>query len=120
MQISNIFIVKNMFFPRVIVDTRSLTQAQNARTKGGGTEIDSAYPQWLKSHKAIPRSTDLSESLSKLIEACNSSTPQWLSKLDNSKWLSAVQDAMNAACVTAQCVEHEQTAVLVHGITNLT
>ncbi|XP_032452489.1 myotubularin-related protein 9 [Nasonia vitripennis] len=102
----------------VIVDTRSLTQAQNARTKGGGTEIDAAYPQWLKSHKTISRATDLSESLSKLVEACNdltSSTSQWLSRVDNSKWLSAVQDAMNAACVTAQCLEQEQTAVLVHG-----
>ncbi|XP_014209049.1 myotubularin-related protein 9 isoform X2 [Copidosoma floridanum] len=102
----------------VIVDTRSLTQAQNTRTKGGGTEIDSAYPQWLKSHKTIARSGELSESLSKLIEACNDancSTSQWLSKLESSKWLTAVQDAMNAACVTAQCLEQEQTAVLVHG-----
>ena len=102
----------------MIVDTRSLQQAQNARTKGGGTEIDSAYPKWLKSHKTIPRASDLSESLTKLMEACNdvtSSTSQWLSKVDSSKWLSAVQDAMNAACVTAQCLEQEQTAVLVHG-----
>lgn len=103
---------------RVIVDTRSSSQAQSAKTKGGGTEIDSAYPQWLKSHKAIPRTTDLSESFSKLMEVCNDmgcSTSQWLSKIDSSKWLSAVQDAMNTACVTAQCLEQEQTAVLVHG-----
>lgn len=107
-----------MIIFRVIVDTRSLSQAQNAKTKGGGTEIDAAYPQWLKSHKAISRPQDLSESLSKLIEACNDlncSTSQWLSRLESSKWLSAVQDAMNAACVTAQCLEQEQTAVLVHG-----
>ncbi|KAL7296410.1 hypothetical protein TKK_0010422 [Trichogramma kaykai] len=102
----------------VIVDTRSSIQAQSSKTKGGGTEIDAAYPQWIKSHKAIPRPYELSESFSKLIEACNDlncSTSNWLSKLDNSKWLTSVQDAMNAACVTAQCLEQEQTAVLVHG-----
>jgi len=33
--------------------------------------------------------------------------------------LSAVQDAMNAACVTAQCLEQQQTAVLVHGEKNI-
>jgi myotubularin-related protein 9 len=80
--------------------------------------VDAAYPQWLKTNKAILRATDLSESLSKLMEACNdinSSTSQWLSRIDSSKWLLAVQDAMNAACLTAQCIERDKTAVLVHG-----
>lgn len=100
------------------MDTRSVTQAHNAKTKGGGTEIDAAYPQWLKSHKTVPRPLELADSLSKLIDACNDincSTSQWLSKLENSKWLSAVQDGLNAACVAAQCIEQDQTAVLVHG-----
>ncbi|KAG8036788.1 hypothetical protein G9C98_004110 [Cotesia typhae] len=101
-----------------IIDTRSSNQAQSARARGGGTEIDSAYPQWRKVFKSVPRLSDLAESLSKLIEACNDiscSTSQWLSRLESSGWLSTVQSAMNAACVAAQCLHQELAAVLVHG-----
>ncbi|XP_076173039.1 myotubularin-related protein 9 [Ptiloglossa arizonensis] len=101
-----------------IVDTRSISQAQSSRARGGGTEMDAAYPQWRKVHKAVPRPHDLADSFFKLIEACNDitcSTSQWLSRLDNSGWLSAVQSALNAACVTAQCLHQEVAAVLVHG-----
>ena len=101
-----------------IVDTRSINQAQSSRAKGGGTEMDAAYPQWRKVHKAVPRPHDLADSFFKLIEACNDvtcSTSQWLSRLDNGGWLSAIQSALNAACVTAQCLHQEVAAVLVHG-----
>lgn len=92
-----------------------------AKSRGGGTEMDAAYPQWRKVHKPIPRSTDLAESYNKLIEACNytkSTMSQWLSRLENSGWLSAVQSSLNAACVAAQCLHQEAAAVLVHGIDN--
>ncbi|XP_050587322.1 myotubularin-related protein 9 isoform X2 [Bombus affinis] len=101
-----------------IIDTRSISQAQSSRAKGGGTEMDAAYPQWRKVHKAVPRPHDLADSFFKLIEACNDitcSTSQWISRLDNGGWLSAVQSALNAACVTAQCLHQEVAAVLVHG-----
>ncbi|KZC13644.1 Myotubularin-related protein 9, partial [Dufourea novaeangliae] len=101
-----------------IVDTRSVSQAHSSRAKGGGTEMDAAYPQWRKVHKAVPRPHDLADSFFKLIEACNDvtcSTSQWLSRLDSCGWLSAVQSALNAACVTAQCLHQEIAAVLVHG-----
>ncbi|XP_043469654.1 myotubularin-related protein 9 isoform X1 [Leptopilina heterotoma] len=101
-----------------IVDTRSSTQAQSARARGGGTEMDAAYPQWRKVHKPVQRPSDLMDSLSKLIEACTDTgctTSQWLSRLDNSSWLAAIQSALNAACVAAQCLHHEIAAVLVHG-----
>ncbi|XP_015516542.1 myotubularin-related protein 9 [Neodiprion pinetum] len=101
-----------------IVDTRSASQAQAAKNRGGGTEMDAAYPQWRKVHKAVPRSTDLAESFCKLIEACSDtkcSTSQWLSRLEGSGWLSAIQAALNAACVAAQCLHQEAAAVLVHG-----
>ncbi|KAF3423443.1 hypothetical protein E2986_07493 [Frieseomelitta varia] len=101
-----------------IIDTRSISQAQSSRAKGGGTEIDAAYPQWRKVHKVVPRPHELADSFFKLIEACNDitcSTSQWISKLDNSGWLSAIQSALNAACVTAQCLHQEVAAVLVHG-----
>ncbi|XP_012264110.2 myotubularin-related protein 9 [Athalia rosae] len=101
-----------------IVDTRSVTQAQAARNRGGGTESETAYPQWRKVHKPVPRSADLAESFCKLIDACNDtkcSTSQWLSRLESSGWLTAVQTALNAACVAAQCLHQEAAAVLVHG-----
>lgn len=65
---------------------------------------------------------ELSESLCKLIDACNDtscSTSQWLSRLENSGWLTAVQSALNAACVVAQCLHQELAAVLVHGMIKL-
>ncbi|XP_014613270.1 PREDICTED: myotubularin-related protein 9 [Polistes canadensis] len=101
-----------------IVDTRSVTQAQSSRAKGGGTEMDAAYPQWRKVHKVVPRPHDLADSFFKLIDACNDvtcSTSQWLSRLESSGWLTAIQGALNAACVTAQCLHQEVAAVLVHG-----
>ncbi|XP_011303506.1 myotubularin-related protein 9 [Fopius arisanus] len=101
-----------------VVDTRSTNQAQSARAKGGGTEIDSAYPQWRKVYKSVPRLGELSESLGKLLEACNdvsSSSGQWISRLEGSGWMGHVQGAMNAACVVAQCLDQELAAVLVHG-----
>lgn len=112
-------IINAKFVNSYIIDTRSIAQAQSSRAKGGGTEMDAAYPQWRKVHKAIPRSHDLADSFFKLIEACNDitcSTSQWISRLDNSGWLSAVQSALNAACVTAQCLHQEVAAVLVHGM----
>ncbi|XP_043271665.1 myotubularin-related protein 9 [Venturia canescens] len=101
-----------------IIDTRSANQAQSARARGGGTEIDAAYPQWRKVYKNVPRLSELADSLYKLTEACSDtacSTGQWLSRLDNSGWLNAVQSALNAACVAAQCLHQESAAVLVHG-----
>ncbi|KAF7987947.1 hypothetical protein HCN44_004763 [Aphidius gifuensis] len=77
-----------------IIDTRTLNQAQNSKTKnsggGGGTEIDLAYAQWRKVYKNVPRNAELNDSLCKLIEACNdccSSTGQWL-------WLNAAQTVL--------------------------
>lgn len=110
------------FIHRYIVDTRSVNQTISAKARGGGTEMDTAYPQWRKVHKPIPRPHDLADSFFKLVEACsdvNSSTSQWLSRLDNSGWLSAVQSALDAACVTAQCLHQEVAAVLVHGMCTL-
>lgn len=81
--------------------------------------MDAAYPQWRKIHKAIPRPHDLADSFFKLIEACNDitcSTSQWISRLDNCGWLSAIQSALHASCVTALCLHQEVAAVLVHGV----
>lgn len=50
--------------------------------------------------------------------ACNDTTcssDKWLSRLESSNWLTLVLNALNAACVVAQCLDQEGSPVLVHG-----
>jgi myotubularin-related protein 9 len=77
------------------------------------TETDQHYSQWRKITRSIGNISSVSsilDSFSKMIEACNdvnSSTEKWLSRLENSGWLSLVLNSLNAACVIAQCLEQE-------------
>ncbi|XP_025024780.1 myotubularin-related protein 9-like isoform X3 [Python bivittatus] len=104
--------------PGFILDTRSLQAAKQARVMGGGLEHRSCYRGWKRLHRALERGRPLQESFIKLVEACNDSSPhmdRWLSRLEASKWLSHVKEALNAACLAAQCLEREEACVLVHG-----
>lgn len=59
-------------------------------------------------HKCLNRGKALQESLIKLVEACgdeSNNMDRWLSKLENSKWLSHVQTALSTAGLLAECVE---------------
>lgn len=38
-----------------IIDTRTISVAQQAKARGGGFESEANYPQWRKIHKAIER-----------------------------------------------------------------
>ena len=101
-----------------IIDTRAQNLAQLAKTKGGGFEPEAHYPLWRRVHKAINRHTILSDSLSKLIEACNdtsSSMDKWLSRVESSGWLNQVKEVLTCACLVAQCISEEGASVLVHG-----
>ncbi|XP_039596707.1 myotubularin-related protein 9 isoform X1 [Polypterus senegalus] len=101
-----------------IVDTRSAQLAQQARITGGGFESKSNYHNWKRLHRNMERGKNLQESLIKLVDACNDQThnmDRWLSKLENSKWLSHVQSTLSTACLVAECVEREGCPVLVHG-----
>lgn len=56
----------------------------------------------------VCRGKALQESLIKLVEACgdeSNNMDRWLSKLENSKWLSRVQTALSTAGLLAECVE---------------
>ncbi|XP_016886631.2 myotubularin-related protein 9-like, partial [Cynoglossus semilaevis] len=60
----------------------------------------------------------LQESLVKLVEACSDEShnmDRWLSKLENSRWLSHVQTALSTAGLLAECVERDGRSALVHG-----
>ncbi|XP_032877261.1 myotubularin-related protein 9 [Amblyraja radiata] len=101
-----------------IIDTRSITAAQQARAKGGGFEQEAHYPQWRRIHKSIERYHILQESLIKLVEASNDQShnmDRWLSKLEASSWLSHIKEILTTACLAAQCVDREGASVLVHG-----
>lgn len=54
------------------------------------------------------RGKALQESLIKVVEACGDGShnmDRWLSKLENSKWLTNVQTALSIAGLLAECVE---------------
>ncbi|XP_034051416.1 myotubularin-related protein 9 isoform X2 [Thalassophryne amazonica] len=101
-----------------IIDTRSHQQAQQARMMGGGFESKSSYSRWKRLHRQMERGKALQESLIKLVEACGDQSDnmdRWLSKLENSKWLSHVQTALSTAGLLVECVERDGHSVLVHG-----
>ncbi|XP_062863559.1 myotubularin-related protein 9-like isoform X2 [Trichomycterus rosablanca] len=101
-----------------VVDLRSAQQAQQARMTGGGFESKSCYRPWRRLHRHMERGKVLQESLIKLVEACGDSShsmDRWLSKLENSKWLSHVHSALSTAGLVAECVERDGHSVLVHG-----
>ncbi|XP_033640432.1 myotubularin-related protein 9-like isoform X2 [Asterias rubens] len=101
-----------------IIDTRSYNSAVNSRSKGGGFETEAHYPQWRRVHKPLDRFSSLQESLTKLMEACNKNTnsmDKWLGHLGASSWLSNVKEVLTTACLVAQCVDRENSSVLVHG-----
>lgn len=38
-----------------IIDTRTISVAQQAKARGGGLESEANYPQWRRIHKAVER-----------------------------------------------------------------
>ncbi|XP_043119366.1 myotubularin-related protein 9-like isoform X2 [Puntigrus tetrazona] len=101
-----------------IIDLRSAQQAQQARMTGGGFESKTCYSHWKRIHRNHERGKVVQESLIKLVEACSDpshSVDRWLSKLENSKWLSHVHSALATAGLVVECVERDGHSVLVHG-----
>lgn len=101
-----------------IIDTRTQSIAQMAKTKGGGHEAEIYYPLMRRVHRPIDRYYTLIDSLHKLVTACHDkscTTEQWLSRLESSNWLRHVQDVLTCACLVAQCIDREGAPVLVHG-----
>lgn len=102
----------------IIIDTRQSASAMSQRGRGGGYETEAHYPQW----KRIPQNMDhpytLSDSLSRLYEACcdSKTSSSWLSKLESSGWLTYVQELLLASLQVARLLHTKGgTPVLVHG-----
>ncbi|XP_029114268.1 myotubularin-related protein 9 isoform X2 [Scleropages formosus] len=101
-----------------IIDTRSAPLAQQARVTGGGFESKANYSPWRRLHRHLDRGKVLQDSLTKLVEACSDQShgvDRWLGRLEASRWLSHVQNALAAAGLLAECVEREGRSALVHG-----
>ncbi|XP_029841778.2 myotubularin-related protein 9 isoform X3 [Ixodes scapularis] len=101
-----------------IIDTRTQNVAQLSRTRGGGFEPEMHYPMWRRLHKPIERYHVLLDSLSKLVEAVSDtgvSMDKWLSRLESSGWLGHIKDVLTCACFVAQCLDQDETSVVVHG-----
>lgn len=65
----------------------------------------------------VYRGKALQESLIKLVEACRDGShnmDRWLSKLENSKWLSHIQTALSTAGLLAECVERYKSHCLTY------
>lgn len=84
-------------------------------------ETDQHYSQWKKVTRplgSISSVSNLLDSFTKLVEACNDTkcnSDKWLLRLENSGWLGLVLNSLNAACIVAQCLDQEGIPVLVHG-----
>lgn len=84
-------------------------------------ESDQNYSQWRKIVRPIANLSNASnvlESFSKMIEACNDtsvSVDKFLARMDSSNWLGLVLGALNVACLVAQCLHQDGCPVLVLG-----
>uniref|UniRef100_U5EXU6 Putative phosphatidylinositol 3-phosphate 3-phosphatase myotubularin mtm1 n=1 Tax=Corethrella appendiculata TaxID=1370023 RepID=U5EXU6_9DIPT len=91
------------------------------KSKTTQSETEQHYSQWKKVTRPLGNLSSISnllDSFVKLIDACNDtscSSDKWLSRLENSNWLAFVQNALNASCIVAQCLDQEGSPVLVHG-----
>lgn len=89
--------------------------------KNTNTEFEPHYSQWRVLSRPIGPLSSVSallDSFVKLMDACNdvsSGSDRWLSRLENSGWLTYVLNAINVSCIVAQCLALEGVPVLVHG-----
>jgi myotubularin-related protein 9 len=98
----------------LIFDTRDLSVAKSATSKGGGYETDDNYPLWKRRHFSLERFDQLYVSLAKLIDATNDND-KWLSKLESSGWLNNVRQALHLSALIADELHNKNSCVLIHG-----
>jgi len=92
-----------------ILDVQVVKQGE--RRQG---DMEAGYPRWKKVVVRLPGLQELRDSLTGLTVACNDvNSDKWLSRLANTRWLSHVKEALNAACLAAQCLEKEDAPVMV-------
>lgn len=84
-------------------------------------DSDQNYSQWQRIVRPVANLTNASnilESFSKMIEACNDtsvSVDKFLARMENSNWLGLVLGALNVSCLVAQLLHQDDRTVLVLG-----
>ena len=102
----------------VIVDTRSQSDADRHKAKGGGSEGDKTYYNWTRVFADIPTGTDQQNAFAKFCDALQDTTlatSSFLSKMEGSGWLRVVRNAFSTAVVVANVVHSSGRPVVVHG-----
>ncbi|XP_050737089.1 myotubularin-related protein 4-like isoform X5 [Eriocheir sinensis] len=100
----------------LIVDARSYATAVANRARGGGCECPEYYPQCEIQFMNLANIHTIRKSHHGLRQLASSSPdiPNWLSLLENSRWLGHLSGLFKAAVTIVQAVEREARPVLVH------
>ncbi|XP_045124631.1 myotubularin-related protein 3-like isoform X4 [Portunus trituberculatus] len=100
----------------LIVDARSYATAVANRARGGGCECPEYYPQCEIQFMNLANIHTIRKSHHALRQLASSSPdiPNWLSLLENSRWLGHLSGLFKAAVTIVQAVEREARPVLVH------
>ncbi|XP_069986655.1 phosphatidylinositol-3,5-bisphosphate 3-phosphatase MTMR3 isoform X3 [Penaeus vannamei] len=100
----------------LIVDARSYATAVANRARGGGCECPEYYPQCEIQFMNLANIHTIRKSHHALRQLVASSPdiPNWLSLLENSRWLAHISGLLKAAVTVVQAVVREARPVLVH------
>ncbi|XP_053560797.1 myotubularin-related protein 9-like isoform X3 [Bombina bombina] len=102
--------------PGFIIHTGPSNNAKQVTSEEEGAERQAGY--WRVLHRPLERGRALQDSLVRLVSACYEPALEinrWLSKLQASRWMSHVKEALGAAGLTAECMERKGGCVLVQG-----
>ncbi|KAG0721169.1 Myotubularin-related protein 3 [Chionoecetes opilio] len=100
----------------LIVDARSYATAVANRARGGGCECPEYYPQCEIQFMNLANIHTIRKShhTLRLLASSSPDIPNWLSLLENSRWLGHISGLFKAALTIVQAVEREARPVLVH------
>ncbi|KAK2828795.1 hypothetical protein Q5P01_019829 [Channa striata] len=100
----------------LILDARSYTAAVANRAKGGGCECEEYYPNCEVMFMGMANIHTIRNSFQYLRAVCSQipDPGNWLSALENTRWLQHLSVMMKAATLVCSAVEREGRPVLVH------
>ncbi|GFY37468.1 myotubularin-related protein 3 [Trichonephila inaurata madagascariensis] len=99
----------------LIIDARSYTAAVTNRAKGGGYECNEYYPDCEIHFMGLANIHTIRNSFNSLRTLCSLSDDQnWLSTLENTRWLHHISGLLRSALVVVDAIDVDERPVLVH------
>uniref|UniRef100_A0AAY4EPB4 phosphatidylinositol-3,5-bisphosphate 3-phosphatase n=1 Tax=Denticeps clupeoides TaxID=299321 RepID=A0AAY4EPB4_9TELE len=100
----------------LILDARSYTAAVANRAKGGGCECEEYYPNCEVMFMGMANIHSIRNSFQSLRAVCSQipDPGNWLSALENTRWLQHLSVMLKAAALVSSAVERDGRPVLVH------